>query len=311
MSSGSNGSGFSDDIADVVDRLYIVIPAFNHWPQTKRCLDSLSASSHTGFHVIVVDHGSKDETKDDLPRLYPDVIHLVESESLWWAGAVNVGVREAMRRGARFIMLLNADCVAAPTLIGAILSHVLATELKVIAPVQYSLQTGKAWTRHIGSCFSLGFPTLSLPVGYGADVGRHVLIRTMMIVGGRGVVIPASVFDRVGYFDENRLPHYGADHDFYLRCRKHDVGLYVAGDAAVFVDEARSTLARDIGRLDVRQFIDTLFNRRSHRNVGDMRSLFRAHYPIRRLYLIGVTLNVVRYVVSYAWNKLFRVVFRN
>lgn len=289
-------------------KMYVVIPAFNRWRQTKACLDSLRASEYAGFQVIVVDHGSTDETRDELPRLYPDVIHLRESESLWWAGAVNAGIREALRRGATHLMLLNADCTVTPGLVGTLLSHAETAADSVIAPVQVSLQTGRARDAHLTSCFLLGFPTVSLPTTFTAELGKHVLIPTRLIIGGRGVLVPAGVFERVGLFDEVHLPHYGADHDFYLRCRRLGTALYIAADARVCVDESGTTMASNLGRLDFRQFLDTLVNRKSHRNVRELGNLFKFHYPVRWLYPLGLALNLMRYLLVYFWKRFSHIV---
>lgn len=284
--------------------IFIVIPALNRWEKTKACLDSLRASEFSDFRIIVVDHGSTDETREALPGRYPDVIHVRESDTLWWTGAVNAGIREAMRRGATHVILMNADCTVTPEMIGMLLSHEQTTVEAVIAPVQVDRQTGRAWDAHLTSCFLLGFPTLSLPWRYSSRLGKHELIPVRLLVGGRGVLIPVSVFERIGMFDEERLPHYGADHDFYLRCRQHGIALYIAADATVYVDEAGGAMAGNPGRLGFREFIDTLTSRKSHRNIRELGNLFKSHYPVRGLYLVGLGLNLMRYFLVYFWKRL-------
>jgi len=37
---------------------------------------------------------------------------------------------------------------------------------------------------------------------------------------GRGTLIPCTVFDAIGWFDEKHFPHYAADQDFSLRAKK-------------------------------------------------------------------------------------------
>ena len=118
------------------------------------------------------------------------------------------------------------------------------------------------------------------------------------------MLIPASVFERVGLLDEIRLPHYGSDHDFYLRCRNHGVPLYIALDAYVDIDEKSTTQASRLGEMNIAQFVDSLTNPRSHRNLKDLSALFKKHYPIKGLYLVGVVLNMLRYFATYLYKRL-------
>lgn len=72
------------------------------------------------------------------------------------------------------------------------------------------------------------------------------------------------------------------------------------------IDNSRTTLAKDYASMSARDFVATLKDRRSHRNVRDLASLFRLHYPIRRLYWIGVGLNLARHTASFVLAKGWR-----
>ena len=45
----------------------VVILAFNKWPYTQRCLDALLKTTYRPFEAIVVDNGSTDSTRENLP----------------------------------------------------------------------------------------------------------------------------------------------------------------------------------------------------------------------------------------------------
>lgn len=279
-------------------KLSIVIPAFDYWLQTQRCLDSLLAGSHQDIEIIVVDHGLTEDTKQGLIR-YPEVIRIRADSSLWWTGATNVGVRAALNRGARLVMLLNSDCYVAYDTVETLLRHHHTAGTAVIAPVQKDAASGVIRPYWATTCFLLGFPTLIPP-----KLGDHKrLAQVKLIMGGRGVLIPGSVFAQVGLFDEEALPHYGADHDFYLRCRRQGVPLLVATDAVVYADDSRTTLAAAYGRMSWKEFAGSLKERRSHRNMRDLTTLFKRHYPIKGLHHVGVALNVLRYFLMYVWHR--------
>ncbi|HSW53040.1 MAG TPA: glycosyltransferase family 2 protein [Sulfuricaulis sp.] len=285
--------------------LYVVIPVLNRWHQTRRCLERLIGGRQPPMHIIVVDHGSTDGTRAGLVAHFPQVTYLADDPAHWWAGATNTGIRAALERGAEWLVLLNNDCYVKPDTLATLLHYAERHPAAIIAPVQRRLDNGAIAVARAGSCFLAGYPTLLLP-WHTRHVGEPRLLRSRLIIGGRGVLIPRRVFERVGMFDEARLPHYGADHDFYLRCREQGVPLYVAADAAVELDSSHTSLATRLGSLTLSQFRETLTRRRSHRNLHDLATLFRLHYPIPGLWWVGVGLNLARYVFIYLAARGFR-----
>jgi len=187
-----------------ISDLSIIIPVFNGWKQTERCLRSLEGSSFKDFTVFVVDHGSTDGTKTQLPRLFPEVVHLIESEELWWTGATNAGIRHALAQGATKVMLLNNDCEISTETLQTLVDQA-ATAPGIVAPVQRSIDTGAVLFAGAAPLITLGFPTLFVRHHWSA--GRDRLLRTSMIAGGRGVPIQRDVFETVGLFEEQKLPH--------------------------------------------------------------------------------------------------------
>ncbi|WKJ88635.1 glycosyltransferase family 2 protein [Methylomonas montana] len=285
-----------------MNKLYIVITDFNGYAQTRQCLEALRASQYNQFTVLVVDHGTTDETRIGLTEEYPEVTRLAGSSELWWAGANNLGIRFSLERGADAIMLLNNDCYVTSDAIAILADLIDKCPDAIIAPVQRDCRTERLISISPHSCFLLGFPSLSGPKEMTPDMAMRELLPVKLIVGGRGVVIPAGVFNQIGLFDEKRLPHYGADHDFYLRARKQGILLYVASRALVEIDNMRTTLADNPGTLNFAEFLQSLRNIRSHRNLRDVTTLFKAHYPIPHLYLLGVALYTVRYLLVY-WGR--------
>ncbi|WNB74223.1 glycosyltransferase family 2 protein [Methylomonas koyamae] len=282
-----------------MNKLYIVITDFNGFTQTRRCLDALSASTYKDFTVLVVDHGTTEETRIGLAQNYPDVIRLTGTPELWWAGANNLGIRFAMDKGADLIMLLNNDCYVEPDTLNRVISSIASHREAIIAPVQLDWRTGRFIAVNPKSCFLFGFPTVSGKRKPKSCMEAPELLSVKLIIGGRGAVIPVSIIQKVGFFDEKRLPHYGADHDFYIRATKLGVKLGINTSAFVKVDNAKTTIASNLEVLAINEFIFSLISVRSHRNIRTINMLFRLHFPIRRLYYVGVMLYYLRYFLVY------------
>ncbi len=286
-----------------IDRIFVVITDFNGYAQTKKCLAALFAGSFHNFQVIVVDHGTGDETKNRLERDFPKCIRLSASSELWWTGAVNVGVRYALDKNASAVILLNNDCYVECETLELIVNEWLQHPDSIIAPIQKDFDSGEITSIALDSCLVFGFPTRPGPKRL-APRAYNKLLPVKLIGGGRGVIIPAQVFSTLGLFDESNLPHYWADHDFYFRVRSAGVKLYVVTNAMVAIDGTRTSMASDPPVLSLFEFIDTLTGMRSHRSVGQVSQLFRKHYPIKQLYVIGVVLYVARYIAVYIAGRI-------
>lgn len=293
--------------------MYIIIPVFNGWTQTCQCLEALRHSRCQDFHTVIIDHGSSDETASRLVSDYPEVTRITASDYLWWTGATNTGVEHALSAGAGLIMLLNNDCYPEPDCIGTLLAHYADDSSdehpRIIAPQLTDNATLEPLVTAARSCLALGFPSLTMRPQQ--PIAGNQLMPCHLIMGARGVIIPAAVFARVGLFDAARLPHYLADHDFYLRCDKAGIPLLVDPSATVRVDNTRTTMARDLSNLSLRQFRTTLCGQGSHKNVQDLTQFFRKHYPIPGLYIIGVALNLGRYALLYLAARTTRIFRRN
>jgi GT2 family glycosyltransferase len=270
-------------------------------------LEHLYASTHHPFEVIVVDHGLNGETRRGLLEKFPSVIRVEGDSSLWWAAATNLGIRHALEHGNDSIVLLNNDCYVEPNMLARLVAHSAAEPQAVIAPMQVDLHSGRVQP-FLSTCLLLGFPTFAISRPRRPIADTPQLIRARMIGGGRGVIVPAHIFQQIGLFDAENMPHYYADHDFYLRCRKQGVPLYIARDTTVVVDPRRTTAAANYARLNLREFRRTFSDPRSHRNLIYVRALMRKHYPIRGLHEVGVVLHGARYLLVYLVRRAWQLV---
>lgn len=82
----------------------IVIPVWNMWEMTVRCLSSLRDHTNRRHEIIVVDNGSRDTTPSELARR--DVHVITNEENLGFARACNQGLEAA--RG-EYLCVLNND----------------------------------------------------------------------------------------------------------------------------------------------------------------------------------------------------------
>lgn len=293
----------------ISNKLYIVIPVFSGLAQLHRCLDALDQSTNKHFSVVLVDHGETEEITLWARSRFPSVTCLRGSSSLWWSGATNLGIRYALEQDCDLIMLLNHDCFVRPDTIDILLKSRVANSDSIVAPVQHNIRTGRHILRAT-SCFLLGFSTMVFPEWWPPIGKKQGLVLTNLLIGGRGAVISANAFSRVGLLDEDSFPHYGADHDFYFRLRKQGYRLLVNPNSIIDVDDTKTSAAESTNIRSLESIRTILFGRSSHRNLRDQYKLFSKYYPIPLLAFVGVALNLTRFFLVTVIAGLSRLIFQ-
>ena len=210
---------------------------------TARAVQSLERSRRRPDAVIVVDNGSRDGSPGRLAALAPGARIVGTTENLGFSAGNNLGIRDAVARGADAILLVNSDATLAPDCLDR-LERAMSTrpEIGIAGPVVVSaddqnrvLSAGIAFSSWTGRMRELGF-----------DLPRHARElsgqRTVDAVSGCAMLVRRKVFERVGLLDEDYFFSF-EDLDLCLRARG-------AGFVTVCVGDATATHAgsRSIGR---------------------------------------------------------------
>lgn len=93
-------------------KVLVIILNWNGLKDTIECLESLKSITYPNYEIIVVDNGSETNDADILKQKYKKFIKLIRSrENLGYAGGNNIGLRESIKSGADFSLLLNNDTI--------------------------------------------------------------------------------------------------------------------------------------------------------------------------------------------------------
>jgi GT2 family glycosyltransferase len=96
----------------------IVVLNWNGREVTLKCLESLAAADLGGARVTVVDNGSRDGSAAAIRAKFPDVGLIELPQNRGYAGGNNAGIKDALDRGARAVLLLNNDTQVATDFLG-------------------------------------------------------------------------------------------------------------------------------------------------------------------------------------------------
>jgi GT2 family glycosyltransferase len=279
--------------------ILIVIPVHNRLEVTKTCLESLRNQTYRRFQTIMVDDGSTDGTRELIRREFPEVMLLEGDGNLWWTGATNLGIQEALKQAGPndYILTLNND-----TILPAGYVETLDREI------------GKYPDALIGSV-ALDNDTPDRIVEAGVDINWLTAKYTYLlqnrsfrelrsrgqscfrptVLPGRGTAIPVKVFGEIGLFDNKAFPHYAADYDFSLRAKKAGYDLVVGFDLRLFSLPKLSGIADTGERVPLSQAMHSFMSIRSGNNLMKRLRFAVRHAPLFLLptFVIADTFRVI------------------
>jgi N-acetylglucosaminyl-diphospho-decaprenol L-rhamnosyltransferase len=190
----------------------VVIPTFQRWDLTNRCLQHLREQT-TAHSVTIVDTASTDGTPDHVRASFPTARVIALNENFGFPVACNRGVAAGT---SEVIVLLNNDVEARPDFLE-----------KLVRPLEESAQVGSVAALLVQpgeetiDCMGLvadrtlaGFPRLrGRPVADAASV-----LPVLVGPSGGGGAYRRAAWEEVGGLDEG-VSFYGEDVDLALRIR--------------------------------------------------------------------------------------------
>jgi GT2 family glycosyltransferase len=197
-------------------RVTVVIPVHNRRQITLDCLRCLEEVKHGGFelNVTVVDDGSTDGTADAIAASYARTRVLKGDGTLWWSGAMNLGVADALERGSDYIFSLNDDTLFDADMISGLLNDAESKADCLWAPWGVATDDGQLLSK--GYCFVAG---KGWTQPQNVDLATNAPYQVEGL-SGACVLIPAAVFRAIGFYEAKRLPQYHADLEFTVRAHR-------------------------------------------------------------------------------------------
>lgn len=244
--------------------------------------------------IVIVDDGSTDGTAPAIRDLYPNIVILQGDGSLWWTGAINMGVRYAMNAHYDYVLVMNDDLELAKDFLVRLMEVITANPGALVS----SVLLNKAATGDeeiIAAGFKMvGFfkDTRALHSGdrYSDDLGEIV---NCDLLTGASLAIPVQVFRAIGIFDNINFPHNWGDFEFTRRASLKGYACIVAAKSKVFTEHNQNYPAFYFLNATRWEYLKNLFNYTKF-NYGfkAIRKTSYMHRPI----LVGTLLYLRRIV---------------
>ena len=277
----------------------VVIPTYRRAERLAACLASVFGSDCSDVSVIVVNDGRCRETSAMLHDRFPAVVELASDRDLWWAGSMNLGIEHARAVGARYCLVLNDDVTVAPDAIGRLLRAAEAADGRIVCAVVVDAQDPRrVWAAGGG---------LAWPVRgefHYTDRPAASDRRQVEWSPGMGTLIPMSVFDAIGVFDERNMPQYLADTDLCLRARKAGIATLLCPDSVVYNDTALTGGLPPRGRISVRDALSVYASKKSTEFLRARATFTWRHCP-SALFLPTLLIRYARVTAHVARRMMF------
>ncbi|WP_242928749.1 glycosyltransferase family 2 protein [Pontibacter vulgaris] len=256
--------------------IYIVIPVFNRKEYTKACLLSLRKQTDTYFKTIIIDDGSTDGTANMLAEEFPEVDVITGSGNLWWTASVNLGIRKALTEGADYVLTLNNDVLAHEQFIENLRKHAATTPNALLGAFAFDAKNQQPC--YGGALINWQKCSMTSLLDVLPQEQRQGLHRVTHFPG-RGLLIPAAVFAKVGLFDEIEFPHYYADYDFTQRADRKGFPVYCNYDAILYTYPEESGDRNNRRKKTINNYYQHLFGIKGGGNLVNFTKYTFRHCP--------------------------------
>jgi len=197
------------------------------------CISSLDVGD-IDIETVVVDNASKDETPERLKNYkLPNMPFklITNSTNLGFAGGNNVGIKDALKRGADFVILLNNDIYFPKNIVKILVSEAIKDkEIGLISPKMYfaegyEFHKDRYKQKELGKVFWYAGGIIDKKNVYSShrgvdevDNGQFDKQEKTDYANGAFVLVRSQVFRDIGFLDE-KLFLYWEDADFSQRAK--------------------------------------------------------------------------------------------
>lgn len=183
-------------------KVTVVIPNYNGKHFLKACLDSLAAQRYRDFETLIVDNASSDGSIEFIEENYKNVTLMKMDKNYGFCGGVNIGIKAA---NTEYVLLLNNDTEVDENFVEYMVKAIEKSD-KIFS---VSSRMVNFYKRDImddaGDSYNL--------LGWGAQRGvgqpnrRYDKACKVFSACGGAAIYRKSVFEEMGYFDENHFAY--------------------------------------------------------------------------------------------------------
>ena len=241
-----------------VPKVGIIILTINALKMTQELLRDVAKLNTKGIEAkcVVVDNDSKDGTQKvlkDWKLKNMDYKFIEAGKNLGFAGGNNLGIKNALKSGCSYVILINNDLVLSKDLVTKLVEFMDQNpDIGMVSPKMYfakgyEFHKERYSKEEIGKVFWYAGGIIDwnniLSAHRGVDevdIGQYNQVWQTDFVNGACVIIRREVFDEIGFLDSS-LFLYWEDADFSQRAKKAGFKVVYFPDTCVWHKVSTST----------------------------------------------------------------------
>jgi GT2 family glycosyltransferase len=203
----------------IFPKVTIIILHLKNIPCIVSCVGSLNKIKYQNYNIIVVHNGPENiALRNALSPISQHITKVIDTEeNLGFARGNNIGIRQALKDGAEYILLLNDDTEVDPAFLTALIE---VAELRPDAgmlgsAIFYYDQPQKIW--FAGARFDREFCKVTTAGFDQIDKSKSSALIESDYITGCALLIKRNTIEKIGLLDE-RFFLYCEDVDWGLRC---------------------------------------------------------------------------------------------
>ncbi len=291
---------------NTLTKLVIIIPTFNRKNSLLHVLESLEKQviKDVILSIAVIIDGSSDGTREAVSSLFPYVNIIQGDSNWWWTKSVNQGCKWALKNNPDAVLLLNDDI----RLDNCYFEHMLKAAEKEHHAIIGSLNITDEKKKKI---YFSGAKKVNWWLGklqryhpfLAPTNGKLTGLHKTVVLPGRGLWIPAWVFEKTGFFDQEALPQYKADYDFVLRAAKNNIPAFISWDAVIHTHTEKTGQGATFTEQSFSRFARSLFHSRSRTNLFQNCIYYKRHFPRMLLPIFPIASLIILFRQFYLFFK--------
>jgi GT2 family glycosyltransferase len=282
-------------------RLSIIIPTYNRKDYLARLLDQLGGQTISGVEIsiVVVVDCSSDGTLEMLESKFPGAAIVNGTGHWWWTRSINEGCKFALKNGTDAVLLMNDDTEIPGNYLQTLLENARQQPGAIIGSLNLTKNSPhqiyfsgvkriawwKAHSARYHKLFAPYAPSLT---------GLHPSVLLM----GRGMFIPAAVFEKTGFLDETSFPQYKSDLDFVLRANKQNIPTYISWDSIIYSHMELTGKGVTYKSQTFPAFLRSFFQENSMTNLVHSFRYYKRHCPF---YLLPFSFVIDKLRLTYSF----------
>jgi len=221
-------------------KIWIVVPVFNRSKEIYNLLNDLYNQIYPVFNVVVVDHST---VPIDFSAFDNSNLSILRVKSdLWWTGAINRGLKYVLQNKNTddLILVINDDVGLPEEYLKNMVAMSYKYPLALIGSININSKNGVVLSAD-DKLNRLKARFESETENQKPDQIQWEKIESD-VLPARGMLIPHLIIDKIGLFNEFRLPHYGADTEFTWRAKQNGFQVICAKNCMVFTQAKDKSL---------------------------------------------------------------------